>query len=59
MNKKELIERMANGWFKELIKEGIIESGSEFMETLRVDFPELKFSYNADAKFFILLTELN
>ena len=58
MNPKQTIERMANLWFKELVSNGVVESFSEFNETLEAEFPELKFTYDIPSGYIILLTEV-
>ena len=58
MNPKQTIERMANLWFKELVNNGVVEAFSEFNETLEAEFPDLKFTYDIQTRYIILLTEV-
>jgi actin-related protein len=59
MNNKQIIERMANLWYRELVSNGVIEDYLEFEETLEAEFPELKFTYNVGTKQILLLTEVD
>lgn len=58
MNTKQIIERMANLWFTELMNEELISSFGEFKSMMYREFPELSFTYDVQSKTIILLTEI-
>jgi hypothetical protein len=61
METKQIIEKMANLWFKEVssfISNNNELSGKEFIENLEVEFPDLKFTFSIQTKEIILITEV-
>lgn len=58
MNNKQIIEKLVNISFRELILNRVINGFEGFESLVLSEFPDLKFTYDVQSKTIILLTEV-